>query len=311
MRNLQLKKTLQEDEQAKAAAGRTIQENTTKIDRKHAEIEDHEVNLKKEEDVLESIRDSLKGALCMLVVYLDELNDLKAKKVTLQKDLQAHTKNFHDAQARIQELRGKAPSLRQRTEEAKAFQAASTSQNKVLDHLTHLKQTGAGRIDGFHAVSEPSPTNVTLPSPLPAMHCTTWSSTPSPNDKPALTSSARKTSATPENVPRLYDLIKPKDSKFLPAFYKAVGNTLVANDLEQANRIAFGSSTRWRVVTLAGQLIDSSGTMSSGGNHFARGGTRMSSKVAADALGPKVLRQYKQGSEEAVRKLEEATRTLR
>lgn len=114
---------------------------------------------------------------------------------------------------------------------------------------------------------------------------------------------------TPENVPRLYDLIKPKDTKFLPAFYKAVGNTLVADDLEQANRIAFGTAKRWRVVTLAGQLIDSSGTMSGGGNHVARGA--MSSKLAADAVRPEVLRQYEQESDAAARELEGATRALR
>ena len=34
--------------------------------------------------------------------------------------------------------------------------------------------------------------------------------------------------ATPENVPRLFDLIKPKEPKFAPAFFKGVGNTLVA-----------------------------------------------------------------------------------
>ena len=70
---------------------------------------------------------------------------------------------------------------------------------------------------------------------------------------------------TPEGVPQLFDLIKLKDPHFAPAFLKAVGNTLVAENLDQANRIAFGGSRRWHVVTLAGQLIDSSGTMSSGG----------------------------------------------
>jgi structural maintenance of chromosome 4 len=52
------------------------------------------------------------------------------------------------AQAGVQELRSKATSLRQKAEEARASQAASTSQNRVLDSLTKLKQTG--RIDGFH-----------------------------------------------------------------------------------------------------------------------------------------------------------------
>jgi structural maintenance of chromosome 4 len=62
---------------------------------------------------------------------------------------------------------------------------------------------------------------------------------------------------TPENVARLFDLIKPKDPKFAPAFYKGLFNTLVADDLVQAQRIGFGKK-RWRVVTLAGQLIDPS-----------------------------------------------------
>ena len=62
----------------------------------------------------------------------------------------------------------------------------------------------------------------------------------------------------PENVPRLFDLIKVKDGKILPAFYYAVRDTLVAKDLEQATRIAYGK-TRYRVVTLDGQLIDQSG----------------------------------------------------
>jgi structural maintenance of chromosome 4 len=64
-------------------------------------------------------------------------------------------------------------------------------------------------------------------------------------------------------------------------------NTLVAKDLEQANRIAYGAR-RWRVVTLDGQLIDVSGTMSGGGNRVARGG--MSSKQVADTTKEQVGR---------------------
>ena len=91
---------------------------------------------------------------------------------------------------------------------------------------------------------------------------------------------------TPENVPRLFDLIKPKDPKFAPAFYKGLFNTLVADNLAQAQRIGFGKK-RWRVVTLAGQLIDPSGTMSGGGVNVSRGG--MSSKFAADKVAPGIV----------------------
>lgn len=115
--------------------------------------------------------------------------------------------------------------------------------------------------------------------------------------------------ATPENVPRLFDLITPKEPRFAPAFFKGVANTLVANDLEQANRIAFGGQRRWRVVTLAGQLIDTSGTMSGGGTKVAHGG--MSSKLVADSLGPDVVKRYEKDSETAAQQLEEAFADLR
>lgn len=114
--------------------------------------------------------------------------------------------------------------------------------------------------------------------------------------------------ATPENVPRLFDLIKPKEARFAPAFFKAVGNTLVANDLDQANRIAFGAR-RWRVVTLNGQLIDTSGTMSGGGTSVSKG--IMSAKLAADAVKPDVLRRYEKDSEDATKLLNEAIGKLR
>lgn len=106
---------------------------------------------------------------------------------------------------------------------------------------------------------------------------------------------------TPENVPRLFDLIKPKDPRFAPAFYKAIFNTLVAKDLEQAQRIGYGKK-RWRVVTLAGQLIDPSGTMSGGGTRVSRGG--MSSKFAQDKVAPEVVARYEKESAVAQEELQ-------
>lgn len=57
-------------------------------------------------------------------------------------------------------------------------------------------------------------------------------------------------------VPRLFDLVSVADLKIKLAFYYALRNTLVAKDLEQASRIAYGRDRRFgRVVTMAGQLI--------------------------------------------------------
>ena len=69
---------------------------------------------------------------------------------------------------------------------------------------------------------------------------------------------------TPENAPRLIDLIKVEDEDMKTAFYQYVRDTLVADNLEQAKRIAFGA-TRYRVVTLDGEVIETSGAMAGGG----------------------------------------------
>lgn len=76
--------------------------------------------------------------------------------------------------------------------------------------------------------------------------------------------------SAPENVPRLFDLIKVADERVRPVFYYALQDTLVANNLDQAMRIAYGR-TRYRVVTLTGELIEIAGTMSGGGNQVLRG----------------------------------------
>merc|ERR1719204_2571150 len=77
--------------------------------------------------------------------------------------------------------------------------------------------------------------------------------------------------ATPQNVPRLYDLITFKEPKFNVAFYYAFRDTLVADNLDAANALAFSGGKRWRVVSVQGQLIESSGAMTGGGNKVHRG----------------------------------------
>jgi hypothetical protein len=81
---------------------------------------------------------------------------------------------------------------------------------------------------------------------------------------------------TPEGAPRLFDLITPGHFSITPALYLAVGNTLVAPDLETATRWAYEYGKRWRVVTLDGKLIETSGTMSGGGNSVQKGKMKLS-----------------------------------
>ncbi|WEJ96948.1 Structural maintenance of chromosomes protein 4 [Yamadazyma tenuis] len=91
------------------------------------------------------------------------------------------------------------------------------------------------------------------------------------------------TPGNPATVKRLFDLIKPKNEKFLTAFYSKLFDTLVATNLQEAKQVAYGKK-RFRVVTLDGKLVDTSGTMSGGGNSFAKGGMILASSKLEDKM---------------------------
>lgn len=63
----------------------------------------------------------------------------------------------------------------------------------------------------------------------------------------------------PPRSQRLFDLLQISNQELSVAFYKAVQNTLVADNLATAESIAYGQ-IRHRVVTLDGSLIEISGT---------------------------------------------------
>ena len=64
---------------------------------------------------------------------------------------------------------------------------------------------------------------------------------------------------------------KENYNKFLPAFFNAFRDTLIAPNLEVAKRVGYGRVRR-RVVTMKGEIVDRSGVMSGGGNQTAKGG---------------------------------------
>ena len=81
----------------------------------------------------------------------------------------------------------------------------------------------------------------------------------------------------PENAPRLIDLISVDQPHLKTAFYQYLRDTLVAENLEQAKRIAFGAQ-RFRVVTLSGEVIETSGAMAGGGSQKMSG--KMGQQIA-------------------------------
>ena len=79
-----------------------------------------------------------------------------------------------------------------------------------------------------------------------------------------------------DGAQRLFDLLQLEAGRdnVRVAFWYGLRNTLVCNTMDDAMRVAFDRSKRRRVVTVDGKMIDSSGTMTGGGNAVSRGGMR-------------------------------------
>ncbi|RWA08228.1 hypothetical protein EKO27_g6891 [Xylaria grammica] len=238
---------------------------------------------------------------------LAELEECEAEKTKLEqeaKEVEAEIDNFAKMEPHVRE---KVSRARQKADEARSSLSQTQNRGNVLTALMRMKESG--RIDGFHGrlgnlgtIDEKY--DVAISTACGALDNFVTDTVEAGQQ---CIEYLRKTNLgrgnfmcldklrvrdiqpiqTPEGAPRLFDLVKAKEERFRPAFYHALQDTLVAKDLAQANRIAYGAR-RWRVVTLDGELIDKSGTMSGGGKTVKRG--LMSSKLVADTTQEQVAK---------------------
>ncbi|GBB86291.1 hypothetical protein RclHR1_12710001 [Rhizophagus clarus] len=258
-----------------------------------------------------------------------EILSSKNRIIAIKQEILQIDAKLKDCLRQQENLRSNLADARQRVDEAKGLLQSLQSRDKILSSLTKLKNNG--RIKGFHdrlgnlGVIEDK-YDIAISTACPALNhivvdtvdvgqtCIEYlrrnnlgramfillDKLPAMNMHPI---------PTPENVPRLFDLVRPKEDRFAPAFYSVLKDTLVAKNLQQANRIAFGK-TRWRVVTLDGKLIDKSGTMSGGGTKAIRGA--MNSKFSSD-MTPEIvekLEQERNHLDEQWKKFNEEIRSL-
>ncbi|XP_041733774.1 structural maintenance of chromosomes protein 4-like isoform X2 [Coregonus clupeaformis] len=255
--------------------------------------------------------------------------ELKKDEVELEQLLQA------DGQAR--EL---VRDMRQKVEEAKSSLSSNRSRGKVLDALMQQKRSGKipgilGRLGDLGAIDEKydiaissscgSLDNILVDSIDTAQKCVNFLKAQNIGvatfiglDKMKVWENKMGPISTPENIPRLFDMVRVQDESMKPAFYFALRDTLVAKDLEQATRLAFQKDKRWRVVTMQGQIIEMAGTMTGGGGRAMRG--RMGSSIGTEVtqqeldrmeskLNEKVVQL--QGCQERKLQLEEKVQRLR
>lgn len=215
--------------------------------------------------------------------------------------------------------------------------STSQSQGKVLSSLKHLEESGRingffGRLGNLGAIDERF--DVAISTACPALNNLVVENVETGQ---ACIEYLRKNNLgramfilldklpqkdlspieTPENAPRLFDLVRPKDPRFAQAFYSVLHDTLVAKDMIQANRIAYGKR-RWRVVTIDGKLIDTSGTMSGGGSRVSKGLMKSKLSDAFSEKDLKILEDELAGSEQRfeqeqakVNAMEDALRELK
>ncbi|CAG9122120.1 unnamed protein product [Plutella xylostella] len=223
--------------------------------------------------------------------YEKAVTDLEEKK-TLQNELStkvpSEEKQLSQQMAKLQALKqeetkivAEARSLRATLEESKQAMNANRSRGRVLDSLMREKNAGRlpgifGRLGDLGAIDSKYDVaistccgaldNIVTDTVDTAQACVEFLKK---NDIGRATFIAldkqthlqkyyEKRVNYPENVPRLFDLVQVKDPRVLCAFYYSLRDTLVANDLDQASRLAYGS-TRYRVVTLKGDVIETAG----------------------------------------------------
>ncbi|KAF8975782.1 hypothetical protein BGZ46_008862 [Entomortierella lignicola] len=261
---------------------------------------------------------------------LEALNMLKnsqvskeAEIVELQESIDASAGQIANMERKIKEmtqreglLKDRANLARNRAEEGRASQQKTQSRSAVLNSL--MRQRDLGKINGIHgrlgnlgaiddkydvAISTACPAldNIVVDNVEVGQQCVEFVRKNNLGRVSLiLLSQLPKRNLdriqTPENVPRLFDLVRPADPKFAAAFYSVMQDTLVAEDLRQANRIAYGAQ-RWRVVTLDGQLIDKSGTMTGGGTRVTRGA--MSSTLSTGEYSPEAIAQLEHERDQA------------
>ena len=222
---------------------------------------------------------------------LDKVKQIKEIETSLAKLEAEYNRELNH----FEEVSSKARQSRADFEETRNAQMATSGLSKVNDAIMRQKMAGAlqgvigrlgdlGIIDKKYDIAISTATNKSLDTILvrdvaSAQSCINYLKSKNIGRANFLALEKMKSNEdklsynkrTPENAPRLIDLVQVQNDEYKLAFYHYLKDTLVAEDLDQANRITRNKNEVFRVVTLNGELIEKSGAMSGGGSHKMRG----------------------------------------
>ncbi|XP_075892320.1 structural maintenance of chromosomes protein 4 isoform X2 [Nelusetta ayraudi] len=235
------------------------------------------------------------------------VKDLEVKIPQLEKELKKDEGELGQLAKMDSEMTEAVREIRQKVDEAKSSLSSNRSRGRVLDALMQQKKHGKiagiyGRLGDLGAIDEKYDVaissscgaldNIVVDTIDTAQRCVTFLKEQNIGvatfiglDKMKVWERKMGPIRTPEDSPRLFDMVRVKDEAVRAAFYFALRDTLVANDMEQATRMAFQKDRRWRVVTLKGQIIEMAGTMTGGGRVMkGRMGSSLNTEISQDEM---------------------------
>uniref|UniRef100_A0A3B3SBT6 Structural maintenance of chromosomes protein n=1 Tax=Paramormyrops kingsleyae TaxID=1676925 RepID=A0A3B3SBT6_9TELE len=252
------------------------------------------------------------------------IKDLEVKIPKCEQELKKDERELEQITQADEQAQQTVRDMRQKVEEAKSSLSSNRSRGKVLDALMQQKRSGKipgilGRLGDLGAIGEKYDVaissscgaldNILVDTIDTAQKCVNFLKSQNIGvatfiglDKMKVWEKNMGQISTPENVPRLFDMVKVKDEAVRPAFYFALRDTLVADNLEQATRLAFQKDKRWRVVTLQGQIIEQAGTMTGGGGRVMRG--RMGTSVGVEVTQEESLSEQEAHLKSQMKELE-------
>ncbi|XP_077204669.1 structural maintenance of chromosomes protein 4 isoform X1 [Paroedura picta] len=317
-----LQKEKEDKEKELMEFSRTVNEARSNLDVAQSELDLYLSRHNTAVSQLNNSKKALQTASETLKERLATIKELESKLPLAEHDLKEKKNDLDRLVKEEAEVKNYTRELRQKVEEARSSLAMNKSRGKVLEALIQQKKAGQilgiyGRLGDLGAIDEKYDVaissscgaldHIVVDTIDTAQKCVNFLKKQNIGvatfiglDKMAVWEKSMNTVQTPENVPRLFDMIKVKDEKIRQAFYFALRDTLVANNLDQATRVAFQKDKRWRVVTLQGQIIEQSGTMTGGGGKVVKG--RMGSSVVVETSEDEICKmesQLQNGSQKA------------
>ncbi|XP_047101961.1 structural maintenance of chromosomes protein 4-like [Schistocerca piceifrons] len=283
---------------------KVVDEKKSQYEIAKSELDVYVLPEKTENEKLKQLKNALQEAQEILQAKREEEKQILQKLPAMEKQMM-QTRNEreqleHEERKCSEELRV----LRMKLEEAHSAMSMLHSNNKVVDHLMQCKAKGFvpglfGRLGDLGAIDKKYDVaistacgqldHIVVDTVRTAQKCIELlrqskvgqAAFIALEHQEKFRSACENPPKTPENAPRIVDLVKLEDERIRVAFYFALRDTLVADNVAQASRISFSGSRRFRVVTLQGNIVEASGAMIGGGRGVRKG--RIGQKVAVRA----------------------------